>query len=247
MLIASERHSPDDLRAWERVEYSARTHAQTKRFREHVRRAADALMRFSPSRLSTGYAGVSWGKDSVVLADLICRHAPHVPLVWVRVEPVRNPDCLLVRDAFLRAHQSAHYEEIEIQCEREPEKNWWHVRGTLERGFALAERRFGARHISGIRAEESGTRTMRMRRHGETSANTCAPIGWWSAWDVWAYLTTRYLPVHPAYACAYDGLLDHGRIRVASLGGQIGTGHGRAEWERRYYSTELLVLQRGPS
>jgi phosphoadenosine phosphosulfate reductase len=243
MLLASERHSVADLESWKRLEDQAVVHAQMKLFKNHVTRARDALIAFETNQRC--YAGVSWGKDSVVLADLVYRVAREAPLVWVRVEPVKNPDCEVVRDAFLRGHPGARYEEIEVQCEREPEKNWWHVRGTLERGFAIAERRFGARHVSGIRADESGIRTLRMRKHGEVTGNTCAPIGWWDAWDVWAYLTTLYLPVHPAYACSMDGLLEQGRIRVASLGGAKGTGHGRAEWETRYYGRELAELQKG--
>lgn len=31
------------------------------------------------------------------------------------------------------------------------------------------------------------------------------------------------------------GLLSRERIRVATIGGERGTGHGRAEWERTYY------------
>lgn len=81
-----------------------------------------------------------------------------------------------------------------------------------------------------------------MRRWGESSLNTCAPLGWWSGWDVFAYLVTRGLPIHPAYACTMDGLLEPIRIRVASLGGRRGDGMGRAEWERRYYRRELARL-----
>jgi 3'-phosphoadenosine 5'-phosphosulfate sulfotransferase (PAPS reductase)/FAD synthetase len=115
----------------------------------------------------------------------------------------------------------------------------WHASGTLERGFAEAARRFGERYISGVRGEESGARKLRMMTHGTATERTCAPIGWWSAEDVFAYLHANGLPVHPAYAYSLDGLLDRARLRVAALGGERGTGWGRRQWEERYYSDAL--------
>lgn len=240
MLIQSTRHTGADLASWERTRLTAEAHAQGKRFRNTVvTRAIQALFGFVNDHC---YAGCSWGKDSVVLAHLIASQCPRVPLVWVRVEPIKNPDCLLVRDEFLRMYPAVRYEEIEVWCSRD--SDGWHASGTLERGFAEAAKRFGLRHISGIRGEESGQRKRRMRAFGESTANTCAPIGWWTGMDVFAYLVDRRLPIHPAYACTMGGLLDPQRIRVASLGGRRGDGMGRAEWEQRYYREELAQLER---
>lgn len=241
MLLASPRHSAADLAAWKRVEETARVHAQLTSFRRQLTRTTAALLSFTG--LGGGYAGVSWGKDSTVIAHLIATLCPRVPLVWVRVQPIANPDCVLVRDEFLRSYPGVNYDEIVTWCTRDADG--WHASGTLERGFTEAQRKHGRRYVSGIRAEESGIRKLRVARHGLISANACAPIGRWSAWDVWAYLMTRGLPIHPAYACSMDGLLDHGRIRVASLSGKRGDGMGRAEWERRYYGGELAAMAPG--
>lgn len=70
---------------------------------------------------------------------------------------------------------------------------------------------------------------------GLSSLHTCAPIGWWSDTDVFAWLAARDLPVHPAYACSMGGMLERRHLRVAGIGGDRGTGFGRREWERRYY------------
>jgi len=90
-----------------------------------------------------------------------------------------------------------------------------------------------------------------MAVHGIATERTCAPIGRWSAEDVWAYLYARGLPVHPAYAMSMGGLLDRDRIRVGPLAGERaaawaeqGSGHGRLEWERRYYGWRLAELER---
>lgn len=240
MLIASPRHTAADLECWGRTWRTAQLHSQLKSHRRQVRRSEDALLSFTG--VGMGYAGVSWGKDSVVLASLIARLIPRWPLVWVRVEPIANPDCLLVRDAFLAEHPSVRYEEIVEWCRRD--SDGWHARGTIERGFAEAARRYGPRYASGIRAEESGIRKLRVAKHGLVGPGTCAPIGWWTGDDVWAYALSHGLPIHPAYACTMDGALDPRRIRVASLGGKRGTGMGREEWERSYYRDELIAIER---
>jgi phosphoadenosine phosphosulfate reductase len=242
MLIASPRHDPRDLERWAELERVDDVHSRSSRFVRHVARAVDALRWFVED--GPCYAGVSWGKDSTVLAHLVAKHAPRVPLVWVRVEPIVNPDCAIVRDAFLRAHDVDYY-EIESWCRHDADG--WHARGTLECGFAVAQARWTKRHLSGVRGEESGTRAMRMRRFGESTALTCAPIGWWSAADVYAYLFAHDLPVHPAYACSQGGLWSRDRIRVASLGGRRGDGMGRAEWEHRYYADALREIDCCPA
>ena len=237
-LIRDSRHSPADLKRWGQVERIASVNVALKSFRNHVTRATTALVNFTGS--SQCYCGVSWGKDSVVVADLVSRNCPRIPLVWVRVSPVENPDCFRVRDEFLRSH-NVNYHEVIIECPRDA--LGYNLRGTREQGFAQAAKQFGQRHISGIRGDESANRARRMQHWGESSKNTCAPIGRFDGTDVFTYLLSRGLPIHPAYAFTLDGILDPVRIRVATIGcretdserGRRGDGHGRHEWEQRYY------------
>lgn len=240
MLIASPRHSAADLRHWATLERGDALLAKSTRLAEKERRAAKTIAAFAGSRRC--YLGVSWGKDSVVVAGIAARAGVRVPFVWVRVEPMANPDCVLVRDAFLRAH-NVDYHEILVQCERGPDGQYPET-GRLKEGFVAAAERFGDAYISGVRGDESGSRKRRMAMHGTDTLRTCAPIGWWSGDDVFAYLYAHGLPVHPAYACTMGGALDRKRLRVATIGGSRGTGHGRAEWETRYYR-ETLRLVRG--
>jgi phosphoadenosine phosphosulfate reductase len=237
MLIQSHRHTPKDLERWAIWEASFRVHSERRLFAEHVARAEAALLKFVAA--GPCYCGVSWGKDSAAVADMVARIAPRIPIVWVRVTEDYNPDCPLVRDAFLRIHTRCRYEEIEVPFAATV------GRGTAYLRDAVAQRH-GNRYISGVRSEESRDRLRRSMRWGESSASTCAPLAWWSGDDVFAYLLTRYLPIHPAYACLLDGHLDPRRIRVSALGGPRGTrsgdGHGRAEWEERYYPQEVSRL-----
>jgi len=186
------------------------------------------------------YVGTSWGKDSIVVAHLAT--ALDLPLVCVWCQPIQNPDCAAVRDAYLGAFPATRYDEIEVWCRRS--ETDWHATGTMEEGFAIAAGRHGGRYISGIRAEESSTRALRVRSYGLSTARACAPIGWWSAAEIFAYLALHDLPIHPAYACSLAGTIDRGRLRVSSLGGRRGMGRGRAEWERRYYGAEMRALSR---
>lgn len=212
------------------------------------RRIESALGHIADFARGRCYAGVSWGKDSVAVAGLIAQSGLRIPLVWVRVEPRVNPDCILVRDAFLARFPCLDYDEVVVHCEWRDDK--WVAPGkglTSEAGFDEASRRHGARYISGIRSEESRDRQLREAMHGVSTARTCAPITRWLGLDVFAYLHQCELPVHPAYACSMDGQIERERIRVASLDGSRGTGKGRREWEWRYYQAEVRALREPPS
>lgn len=191
------------------------------------------------------YASVSWGKDSTVLAHLVWRAAQdgaRIPLVHFRAEWWSNPDCDLVRDAFLAAHPGLDYEEIVMRYDYAREVHA-HRSLYLEDAFREAARRHGERHLMGLRKSESRARGLRMMVFGVATPRTCAPIGWWSTGEVYAYLARHELPVHPAYACTLGGMLDRDALRVDGLGESRGEGHGRREWERTYYGAEVRAIE----
>lgn len=239
MLIDSRRITPDDRRRWELDNRVDKLNARpdNDRLNSLEAMAEETVTSFVEAREGAVYCGVSWGKDSVVVAHLVRLFVPAVPLVWVRVRYVENPDCHAVRDAFLREYPGP-YDEIVV----EPGVN--RSGGTSLLGFAEARRRHGDAYLSGVRAQESGDRKLRMMRSGTDTKNTCAPIGWWTALDVFAYIERHLLPVHPAYAMTMGGVLDRTKLRVSSLGGGRGTGMGRREWEMRYYAREMAELMR---
>lgn len=163
-----------------------------------------------------------------------------VPIVWVRVEPIKNPDCIAVRDEFFRRFDHPYHEET-VWCRQDDEG--WHATGTLQKGFHEAEKTIGAtRSLRGIRGAESGMRKHLMERAGQFSKNSCRPIGYWSGQDVFAYLHAFDLPIHPAYAMSMGGMLVRDRIRVSSIGGKRGGGMGRDAWEAKYYGNELAIV-----
>lgn len=230
-LLPSHRHSEADLAAWTAFERTRRlsVRAHRKSLDGRTRLAVSAILDFMAG--GPCWAGVSWGKDSVVLAHLVRLHAPDIPLVWVRLEPYDNPDCGAVRDAFL-ARFPGPYDEVVV--EGPPLEDGHLPTGARKPGYTIAHERWG-RHLSGVRGDESAVRNLRVRRWGLNTTNTSAPLGHWTAMDVYDHLVAHDLPIHPAYAMSRGGLLDFARLRVASLGGRRGSGMGRREWEWHYY------------
>lgn len=230
MLLDSPRFQPGDSEAWALAEKTDLVRSRLRKMGELEERALGALDAFA--RNGDCYVGVSWGKDSVTVAHLAWRLDLRAPVVWFPAGQIENPDCARVRDAFL-ARFPIDYREIEAAPASADDGVYGHDGAQHE--FEAATRAFGSRYVSGVRAAESVTRRRRMAKWGEASPNTCAPIGWWPTEFVFAYLAKYDLPVHPAYACTMGGQLDREQIRVATIGGRRGRGHGRAEWERTYY------------
>ena len=231
MLIDSPRFRPGDREAWGAASALDAAHAGTPAFRRLVDDAEERIAAWAAGR--QGYVGVSWGKDSVVTAHL--SDCIGWPLVWVRVEPIANPDCIAVRDAYLAMMPYVRYDEVRVDIPLGADGEH-HATGTLERGFREAERH-GNCHVSGIRGDESAGRKMLMLSSGGVNKRALAPIIRWSGQDVFTYLLAFDLPIHPAYAMSMGGAIPRDRLRVASLGGQRGTGVGRREWEETYYPT----------
>ncbi|HAT1184537.1 phosphoadenosine phosphosulfate reductase family protein [Corynebacterium striatum] len=237
-LIESPRITTADQKAWDELARYDRLLATRLPLDDLAEHGREMIREFAAQ--GGCYVSTSWGKDSVVVAHMAATSGLTLPLVWVRVDKWENPDCPTVRDAFLEEYGAqVDYHEISVPASAQ---RWWDnnleessTKRTSRAGFDEAAQRFGDRHISGIRAEESRVRRISQARWKGMSARACRPIGEWSATDVFAYLHKYDLPVHPAYAMSYGGRRDRRWLRVSSLGGVRGADKGRAEWEAAYY------------
>lgn len=239
MLIKSHRHTAADLKLWAEYYAADRMHADLINLRVvSAMRAIEMFLQKGPAYLS-----VSWGKDSVCVAHLVHSIAPDTPTIHVR-QSNELPETLLVRDAFFERWPMSGYRETFVSYDDSE-----HVTASstkaFDKLFFAAFDSMGERRITGIRAEESGGRRVRMRTHGLASINALAPIGWWKAADVYAYLAKHDLPTHPSYAMLGGGRWKRGRLRVDGLGGAGGDQFGRAEWEKEYYGDVLRRLAAG--
>ncbi|MDR1398632.1 MAG: phosphoadenosine phosphosulfate reductase family protein [Treponema sp.] len=249
MLIISERHKKEDMELWKEYEELDTINSVSIKLFKKENEARDSIQDFVKDK--PAYVGVSWGKDSVVVADLCLRNNINLPLVHLYCIPSHSKECDLVRDSFFKIHPHADYHEIicdygsiyarnlsPTEQDIETDKVWYKTWKKVNHDVI-------DRHISGIRKEESGIRRMRMGRFGISTEHTCAPIGYWTHDDVFAYLKKYDLPVHPNYAMLGNGRWDRKNIRVAEIGDIHGTGFGRSEWEREYYPDILARLARG--
>lgn len=224
MLLQSDRHTKEDLQIWREIE-------SVDMLRSVNRKAIKSLNVIAGFCRDPCYCSVSWGKDSVVIANLVTNLKPEVPLVWVRPIGAEMPYCQDVRDEFLRQHPNSDYRECEVDADL-----WNDPSVSNERAFLPARLAAGTRRrIVGVRADESATRTLSMRCHGVETDEVCRPIGWWTIDDVFAFLAQHELPVHPSYAMLGGGRYQRKHRRVASMGGEWGNQFGRNEWEMEYY------------
>lgn len=243
MLIPSERHRPADLELWAELEEADRVHGSSDRIRRLADRSIEEIRRFLA--MGPAYLSCSFGKDSTVLADLARRAGVPIALVYLRTEPVGNPESPRVRDAVL-SWWPWEYREIVVDYRViSPGLSFDEIERAKDRLFFATFASIGLPHVSGIRADESHGRKARMRRWGLSSQNACAPLGWWKSEDVFGWLATHRLPVHPSYAMLGGGRWDRRHIRVDELGGERGGGMGRAAWESEYYGDVLRRLATG--
>lgn len=225
MLISSDRLAAGDLDAWEQWHRADRLLAARRETSVLIRRACEHIERFGAD---DAYVSCSWGKDSTVTAWLVRNVFPDVPIVWFRWPTADPPESEAVRDAFL-AVLPGPYEEHAATSGRD----FYATGGVFARGAA------GRRRFTGIRSAESASRRMSALVHGVSTPTVCRPLLRWSAHEVYAVLELADLPVHPNYAMSRGGTLDRDWLRVDVIGGDTGTGMGRRDWERYYYSDIL--------
>ena len=234
MLIVSQKHSQEDLDLWRNLEHADKIYYQSHAMPDMETRAIIEVASFHKQAQGRCYCSVSWGKDSVVLAHLVLRANLDIPLVWIKVNPIFNQDCLKVRDLFLEKFHPR-YHEIEIQFSGKDDN----PTDTILPGLRIAEQEHGKHYISGIRKQESGRRALRILAHGLSTRRSCAPLGYWTTNMVFAYLVQHRLPVHPVYAMLGGGRWTRDKLRVASIGCTPGSAFGRREWEMEYYPEQI--------
>lgn len=240
-LIEVDRHRKKDLKHWRTFKKICSTRLHMSEYRDKIEEAKNIIREFSSS-VSLFYVGCSWGKDSLTVTHLVnCEMQLDVPVVWVKLDPIFNPHCEIVRDNFVSDQLSEDlYDEIEVKC---PHKNgYYDARTAYQKGFRTASRRHGAKYISGVRKEESSVRQLRSKRWGAITKNTCAPLNNWEAEEVFAYLIDNDLPIHPAYAMNMNGIYDTRRLRVTCLAITNGSEFGKRQWDMEYYPEEMKKL-----
>ena len=241
MLIESSRIKPEDMKRWKELERFDQVLSKSSRLTK-LEEKSRAMIREFLSKNNSGYAGISWGKDSTCLAHLVSTEYPEYPMIHIIAKPIDNPDCPLVRDAFLSKFNINYHEIVVDYSDVKTDIPGEYTKDIFFDGFDIAANRFGDRYITGLRADESSGRKMFAKSYKGKTNRVCAPLIQWSGVFVFAYLKKYDLPIHPAYACSMNGALDRCKIRVDVLGDEPGIGMGRRIWEHAYYP-ELVTEQ----
>jgi len=248
MLIQSDRITKEDYEIWKEYEEIDQINSLSSNLNKKIEKSQIEIKKFIQK--GNCYLGVSWGKDSVVTADIILRSGINIPIVHLYCIPSHNFECDKVRNYFLKIYPNCNYKEIIVDYSNIYSSNFCSTDQDkltdieFYKGFKEAEKLFGINHISGVRGQESNIRTLKMKRWGMTTENTCTPIGYWNDMDVFAYLYKYNLPVHPNYGMLGNGRWKRERIRVAEIGDIHGNGGGRVEWEQEYYSDILAKIRK---
>lgn len=247
MLIESPRHTPADIAAWKRLERYDQKIAATNHLDRIEAKAVQTIRAFLADNDGTDYASMSWGKDSVVTAHLTWLADPSCLLRRIRVADWEPPETDWTRDAFLAEHGGIRYAETVYDgiVPQRGEPGFEEVHSDPKRKPTNIMKLVSGRYISGVRAEESAMRKQSLQWHGISTAHTCRPIITWTATDVFAYLESRALPVHPTYAMSYGGHLDRRWLRVYILGStKPSVRRDNESWEDDYYGDVLAAARR---
>ena len=234
MLIDSPRLTEQDRRLWQVWLRADEFHTRSSEYRKRKEMTHGIIAEFLEQE-KRYFVAVSWGKDSVVLADMFYQAGAKCKYIYIR-NLAREPEGnIAVRDEFLKQYP-LDYEEIvydyadadETYFDRHGNpKKWQHILQDLQKQFGC--------HVTGIRYDESAKRRRRFHIFGLETVNSFAPFRYMTAYDIFAYLWEHDLPVHPNYAMTGGGRWDKYRIRVAAIGNKEGDGIGRQEWEKEYY------------
>jgi phosphoadenosine phosphosulfate reductase len=192
------------VRALDKAGFTA--HAMTRCFSSRVCKSegliTEALAEHGPWCIS-----FSGGKDSTVLLDLVSRQCPGAPVVWMD-DGWDFPETLM----FLTETEQRigrHILRIAVPV-RSP---YWRdvpYPGDDPAFGHPSDMDFDAWCASfssfvGVRAEESGDRSMMLRHYGTLFHNktwghwNCYPLAYWDTEDIWAYIASRDLPYNPVY------------------------------------------------
>lgn len=228
VLIITNRHTASDMEAWNDYEDidSASTWSS--------RKAEQSIMVMGEflSMNEKSCVMVSWGKDSVVLLDLFIKCGVNRPVVYMRFRNRANPDCDLVRDAFLLTRDTDYHEEVfDYDVVRKGDKHW-----------RILYDKYGKR-CSGIRNDESRVRALQWCINGFASVNSCRPLSLWKSHEIFAYIHQNKLPLSPVYGYLGGGRYKREQLRTHSLAGSTGSGMGRSEWEKEYYPDVLNRIE----
>lgn len=266
-MIDSMHDDPSDQRdgyRWDDYRHEDAIHALSPGFRRKVSQAEGFVEQWL-EKCGRPYIAFSGGKDSVATLGVVQvvakRHGLIVPVMWhnsgvewpgVPLMVRRLKACGLV-DEFHEVGTPADIPELkrmqargEISAAQKDKIALFEPVDTFiqERGFTGA--------AVGLRKEESKGRLLDGIVHGEVFEKKdgfmrCLPVNNFTWRDVFAYIATNKLPLHPIYSAPLHGLENRGRIRLSWWLSTDNHRHGELDWIKRNYPQVFArILQEVP-
>ena len=245
---------PAVTRDW-RAQY--RAWAQTAVHQRRVAQAVDIVQR--ADALGTIALAMSWGKDSVAVADLALRTLGRRVPAYHMASSYELPG---------GEHVAAHFRERTdvdvLPAKRTAEEviEWLrevglgYERTRSSRRAAAAPKKSGGDEwcaergyditVLGMRADEAVGRRKLFTVRGpiyerSSGARIACPLAWWETRDVWAYIVTHDVPYHCIYDCESHGYTRE-TLRNAGWLTTTGAGMGRIAWLAHHYPAEYRRL-----
>lgn len=198
-------------------------HAHTSQFKRRIAEANDYIAQ-ALAIPGQAFVACSWGKDSIVLVNMVLAQAPTIPVIHVRD---RYADLITnfgeVRDEYRRRFAISDYYEVIVEMGG---ASVTHATNDFTADMAWRIR------FLGMRLEERGARVYSLRQYGaihqyENAEWRICPLLNWSWRDVWAYIVSKQLP----YPDIYDlpGQEPRSHSRTSSVYSEriiSGDGHG---------------------
>jgi 3'-phosphoadenosine 5'-phosphosulfate sulfotransferase (PAPS reductase)/FAD synthetase len=203
---------------------------------------------------------MSWGKDSVAVADLVLATIGGRVPVYHLAHAYPLPGSEHVEQHF-RSRTDVHVvppsRSVDDVIAWLSTNGLGYERGRSSTSKAGQHKKDGGAEwatvngidvtIMGMRAEEAPGRRAHFKFNGliftrQSGVTTANPLGWWEARDVWAYIATRDLPYHRLYDCETHGQTRE-TLRNAGWLTTIGAQHGLIAWLAHHFSAEYRRLE----
>lgn len=232
-------------------------HASTRAFCRRVEEACRVIEEAGAK--GRVVVSTSWGKDSVVLANLALRLLGRVQLLHIassyrlpgyeRVQEYfeARTDVHVIQPRMTLAETIEWLREVGLPHERTKAQQAAVVKKIKKDvGIEWCKAKGYTVQMLGMRADENQrTRGLLFRRRGliyeARGITMAAPLGWWTARDVWAYIVANDLPWHPMYDMETHGVTRE-TIRNAGWLSTDGAERGRITWLRHHYPEQYRML-----
>lgn len=237
------------MKDWERERYL--TYSRLNSFQKKVR-SAQKIIESAFAKFSSWAVSCSFGKDSLVLLDLVFSVRPCAVIFkdsgYCLPETYATMQKCKERYGFKTQVKQADMTWEEIldrfglpginRTDAQQKKAVQAIKKDVLTEFAKELGFMGI--FWGLRSQEAKGREMLLRCKGHTFLNEttglwyCAPLHNWTADDVWAYIISRDLP-YPKFYDYQQGDKARDWIRNTGWASTDGASRGRLVWLKRYY------------